>query len=473
MKNIGQNYLSDNLMFKNVINNNNIQNNCANANINNSNTLENNYINNNVEMIKDDKLNFIENLDNNLIYESKNNSIYESKNSENNISKKINYNLINNENYNKLNNINNLGTEINKFNKNLPLINKSQNLNINNNLVNNDFNQYKKNTIIINETSNNNTVINFIEIKNNYESNKINDELINNTQKNINNNIILPNVNQNISNNTLKNNDFWNINISNSKNLIQSEENEEFANVPDDGIINTISTSFSPNKTFSIMNKQENTNRNISSLKNNSYKDLKSDPTLINNNKDNKIITILNKNSKEEDTNNYINKINTYKTTNKLNTSSEDNSKISKFTLLDNFLYGKEFLNSVENKNPNDIFHSSNQLNNIEINADDILKKRNSNMNRSVNNLNLNSDNSNYNYLLDEEIKNENGNIIQRRTTKKLKHKGVPEKGRVSIHNKNEDYIRDYESYNECDLNLSNDLKCGCTGNFEKGCYVF
>ena len=37
-----------------------------------------------------------------------------------------------------------------------------------------DINQFKKNTIIINETSNNNTVINFIEIKNNYDSNKIN-----------------------------------------------------------------------------------------------------------------------------------------------------------------------------------------------------------------------------------------------------------------------------------------------------------
>jgi hypothetical protein len=33
--------------------------------------------------------------------------------------------------------------------------------------------------------------------------------------------------------------------------------------------------------------------------------------------------------------------------------------------------------------------------------------------------------------------------------------------------------MKDYESYEDCTLNLSKDLKCGCTGNLDEGCFIF
>ena len=33
--------------------------------------------------------------------------------------------------------------------------------------------------------------------------------------------------------------------------------------------------------------------------------------------------------------------------------------------------------------------------------------------------------------------------------------------------------MKDYESFDDCALNISKDLKCGCTGNLEEGCLIF
>ena len=177
-----------------------------------------------------------------------------------------------------------------------------------------------------------------------------------------------------------------------------------------------------------------------------------------------------------------INKNITYKTDNSKNlkTFSDNNSKISKLTLLDNFLYGKEFSNS-ENYKSNDFYNSVNQKGNIEINTDENIIHKNSKMVKSVNSINVN-DNSNYNLNLDDEskneniISNENNYTISRRTTRKRKYKAAPEKNRINNNNNNDDGIdlmKEYGSYNDCTLNLQRDLKCGCTGNFDEGCLIF
>jgi len=470
VKGVNQNQLNNinanvnNLNNLKILDNNKIKNQIINSNIKlNNDFINKQYGNNSMEnfgLIEDD--NFVENDNNNLIYESNN------KNFINNMNAK----LINNSNYNKFNNISNMKADFNKYKKNsLPLMNENPNINDNND-INHNLNQFKKNTIIINETSNNNTFINFIEIKNNFQSDKISDEMINNSQKNINTNLnIIPQNNiQNLnSNNT-------NINIIKT-NTIPRDDNEEMTHIPEDGIINTISTTFSPNKTLSIMNNQENLNKNVSAFKSNSYNQS------INNNSANlikdRIKSSFNANSdqmqdKEDESNTYINMNNTFKTTNsnKLKTYSDNNSKNSKLTLLDNFIYGN--LNSEnENKFLNDNINNGNQ----DISNEDFINSSNSKvrgMNRSENNLDLNNNNY-YDYIENSSnrISKESGNVILRRTTKKMKHRGGSDKNKNSSHNQNEEILRDYDFSNICALNSSNDLKCGCTGNAVENCNIF
>jgi hypothetical protein len=232
-------------------------------------------------------------------------------------------------------------------NKNINNNNKSNN---NNNLINKEFNQYKKNTIIINDTSNNNsTVINFIEIKNNYESNK-----------NKNNDNIITNKNQ-----------IWNINISNNNNinLINNEkaEKEYITSIPDDGTVNRISTTLSPNKTITDINSQE----------------------------------ILLKTER-------------------------------------NYIENKESINKI-NGDKNDI---------------EIDLKNNNNIKSEENKLDVNL------------ILNTSRSIIQRRTTKKKGYKGDIDR------NYKIGFIKNYDP-DDCALNLSKDLKCGCSGNVDNVCFIF
>ena len=63
---------------------------------------------------------------------------------------------------------------------------------------------------------------------------------------------------------------------------------------------------------------------------------------------------------------------------------------------------------------------------------------------------------------------NLNKSIIQRRMTKKKRLKG--EKGKYN--NLNICLIKEYEP-DDCALNLSKHLKCGCIGNIENACYIF
>ena len=457
-------YISNNTNIK--INNKNIRYNNENDNIVNA----QNYINPKTDKsnkniyqkfendlnINNQEVNFIENNNNNLIYDSNSNLKNES-------SKKIYKNSINNLNENKYKNINSLG-EINSLKPALSLVKKdSPNIN---NIEGEDFGRYKKNTIIINETSNNNTVINFIEIKNNYDSNQIND---------INDDILDRNC-------RIKSNNYYNIKFPNNNNYIKNElynpdDNDFFSYIPDDGTINSISKTFSPNKTFSMINNQEHLYKTIPNTSN-SFIQFKEN--LLNDNND--IKSSLNEKSglilEKEDDININNHNNTYKTsnTNKIKTFSDNNSKISKLTLLDNFLYGKEFLNSENNKNNNEPFNSL-MGSNYEIHTDNIINNQNKKLeNESIN------DNSNYNYNLEDENKNENnavsnsnGNIILRRTTKKMRHRSGPEKKRTNSNNNDDiiDLMKDYESFDDCALNISKDLKCGCTGNLEEGCLIF
>ena len=480
--NIKKNYKYDNNENRNKSNiyneikkdnNNKYGNKIGNSNnINNKNYIQKNYINNNIiknsQLIQDD---FIENGSNNIIYESNSNTKHI-------LPKKIDSNIINNINDNNYKNINNLGEKINYHKKNHSSLNKNSNMN-NNNIISNDFNQYKKNTIIINETSNNNTVINFIEIKNNYESNKLNDNANNNIENNNNNKYININFSNNDSNKSNK---------KYIKNELKADENDYFP-IPDDGIINSIAHTFSPYKTFSVINNQDkkaNLYNTISDLKkNNSFNKL-----MINSLDDNNDIKLtVNAKSeidKELDININKNSNNTHKSSNINNnkTYSNNKAKISKFTLLDNFLYGKEIFNSDNYKNNNDNYSSINQFKgNNDINT---YEKNNNNI-KNEKMIKKNSKNEFYydnsNCILDEDSKNqnnaitnENGDVILRRTTKKLKHRGGPEKNKINNNYNNNDginFMKDYESYEDCTLNLSKDLKCGCTGNLDEGCYIF
>ena len=398
-------------------------------------------------------INFIENDNNNLIYNSNSNS--------NDFSKQIIANSINNLNENKYNNKNNI-SGINSLKPSLPLV-KKNNQNINNNIIGEDINQFKKNTIIINETSNNNTVINFIEIKNNYDSNKINsinDDIINNHCK------------QN-------NNKYYNINFSNNNNyfkndLTMPDDNDYFTYIPDDGIINSISKTFNPSKTFSIINNQENSYKTLQNSTN-SFNQFIVDNNI---NENNDVKSSLNAKSeplpsKEEDIN--INNNNSYKTSNsnKIKIFSDQHSKISKLTILDNFLYGKEFLNSENNKNNNEYCNSV-IGSNFEMPTHDNINNHNQNNEKNINiydNIisNLEEESKNENNI----VYSENGNVILRRTTKKMKHRGGPEKNKNNINNDVLDFMKDYESYDDCALNISKDLKCGCAGNIRDGCLIF
>ena len=33
--------------------------------------------------------------------------------------------------------------------------------------------------------------------------------------------------------------------------------------------------------------------------------------------------------------------------------------------------------------------------------------------------------------------------------------------------------MKEYGSYDDCALNIPKDLKCGCTGNLDEGCFIF
>ena len=229
--------------------------------------------------------------------------------------------------------------------------------NINENKLNsNEYKKYKNNanTIIINETSNNSTVINFIEIKNNYEPTTKNKDKINNKE---NNNNVISNKNQ-----------IWSINISNNNNIklfSEKDDNDFVTHIPDDGTANRISTTLNPLKTI----------------------------TGINNKKNLKV-------EMEED-------------------------KINEEKINMNIL-------------------TTNNINNISMseNKEDDENKIDVNM-----------------------LLNTNRNKIQRKTTKNRKLRREKNSTNIGI-------IKDFGP-DDCALNITKDLKCGCTGNEDNTCFIF
>ena len=337
-------------------------------NQNNINYLEDksNIIKNQKNEIKN---NVVDNNSNNIIYESNYNKI-----------KDINTDLINNINDDNIKNIQKI-TGKTEIKASTQISQKNQNIKKESNVSNNNCNR-GKNTIIINETSNNNTVINFIEIKNNFGTNNLN----------------------NLSDN----------------------ENE----IPEDGVINKIIETFSPNKTLSGMKKD-----------------------VIDNDDD----FIINKNK-------------TYKGKSAINFEifSETNQKDKKLTLLNNFLYGNDFLNSGNNNN-DDIHRSMNQFNHYNLNEEynfennKIGKEKDGEAKIEVKNSTI------QNKISKDSI---NGNNAPKRVSKKLKYRSGPEKKRLLNNGDNNiDIFKEYKSSN-CTLNMANDLNCGCAG-VNDTCFIF
>ena len=231
--------------------------------------------------------------------------------------------------------------------------------NINENKLNsNEYKKYKNNanTIIINETSNNSTVINFIEIKNNYEPTTKNKDKINNKE---NNNNVISNKNQ-----------IWSINISNNNNIklfSEKDDNDFVTHIPDDGTANRISTTLNPLKTITGMNNKENLKVEM----------------------------------------------------------EEDKVNIEKINMNMNIL-------------------TTNNINNISLseNKEDDENKIDVNM-----------------------LLNTNRNKIQRKTTKNRKLRREKNSTNIGI-------IKDFGP-DDCALNITKDLKCGCTGNEDNTCFIF
>ena len=372
---ISKNKGKDNILINNknnykvnIINELGFQNNINNAN--NINYGVDKYINNvndNNTINRQEKKNNEKNNENNIsnIYKNKNikNGKYKVNlplvkknivNKSKNLNDTNNINLNNNDNIN--NNIkNNKAKENNEKNNKLYTNNNNKlienNLNDNvNKLKNNEYKKIKKNTIIINETSNNSTVINFIEIKNNYEPNSKNN--YNNKENKENDDNITTNKNQ-----------IWNINISNNNNfnlISDKDDNDFFTHIPDDGTVNRISTTLNPHRTIAGINNKENL----------------------------------------------------------LKIETEENDKIN-----------EEKINILTN------------INNISDNKDDEENK------------------IDVNHLI-----NSNRSKIQRKTTKSIIKR---EKNKRNI-----GFIKDFEP-DDCALNLTKDLKCGCTGTIDNTCFVF
>ena len=425
-------------------------NNSNNQNKNNAKTNSNRYNNYNKENNNKDNLKI------NKGDKNKSNANKNGKKTQNNNKMSNKHIKPNNTNSNTSKNINSKKIQdidfLDKDNNNIIYDNKKNtNINTNNNYIQNlplvKKNQ-NSNTIIINETSNNNIEINFIEIKNNYDSNKLN---------NINdiNHEIITNKNSNSSKNT---SNYININFSNNNNSNisnnLSDENEVFTHIPDDGRINSISQTFHPNKTLSLINNQDNFYKTITNINNNSCNQfLRNDNNnLISHNKS--CSNIKSKYKIKEETlpgnNNKGNEfyINTHQSVNSINLkiNSDNDSRINKLTLLDNFLYGKEFLNP-DNSNKKE----------IDLVSNDINKEGKKNKNK----LGVHEDNKNG---------EENNSVILRRLTKKRKNR-EPEKTRSS-NNNTIDFLKEYETYDECSFNIPKDIRCGC-GNLDEGCNIF
>ena len=305
---------------------------------------------------------------NNLIYDNNYNKI-----------KNINTNLINNINEDNIKNIKKItgkseikaNTQISQKNKNISKeTNKSNNCN------------RGKNTIIINETSNNNTVINFIEIKNNFDTN--------------------------------------------NSNNISDNENE----IPEDGVINKLMETCDPNKTLSRMNK----------------KDIDND-LLINKNKTYKGKSVVD-----------------------FDIFSGTNPKDIKLTLLNNYLYGSDSLNpgNINTNENNDFHHSVDQLNHCKLDDENIYGEK------IEKEKDINIKKKDYKIQNKNNKDNMNENNIQKKSIKKLKYRGGPEKKKNKYNgdNNNIELLKEYKSSNNCSLNMSNNLNCGCAG-INEGCFIF
>ena len=82
---------------------------------------------------------------------------------------------------------------------------------------------------------------------------------------------------------------------------------------------------------------------------------------------------------------------------------------------------------------------------------------------------NCNNDNYKSENKLDVNLfLNSSRSIIQRRTTKKKKYKGDSDKN----HKGPIGFIRNYDP-DDCALNFSKDLRCGCSGEVDNVCFIF
>ena len=60
-----------------------------------------------------------------------------------------------------------------------------------------------------------------------------------------------------------------------------------------------------------------------------------------------------------------------------------------------------------------------------------------------------------------------------KRTIKKMKYKSGPDKIRNYNNNENNlDLLQEFRTNNNCTLNMSNDLNCGCAG-IDNKCFIF
>ena len=168
-----------------------------------------------------------------------------------------------------------------------------------------------------------------------------------------------------------------------------------------------------------------------------------------------------------------INKNRTYKGKTAVNFdifSGTTNSKDIKLTLLNNYLYGSDSLNSgnINKEENNDFHHSVEQLNHCKLDDENIYGD---NIEKDKE-INIKEKNYNIQNKISKDNTNENNN--QKKDAKKLKNRGGPEKKKNKYNGdkNNIELYKDYKSSNNCSLNMSNNLNCGCAG-INEGCFIF
>ena len=375
---------------------------------------------------------------------SNNSSVYEKKkisqkrnsfnknnnsNNPNNINNAMNTNLLEGDNSKVYNNTNFYISKANKENTNTKniMINRNENKIINNNLIEKNNNKIINN---ITDEKNKNIIFNKKKGIGKYKTN-------------------LPLVNKNQKTNNITNN-------------IPKDKYEKNTNTI---IINELSNNKTVINIIGIKNdyKEEEAktqNKELNKINN----DMKNQNQIFNINisNHNKINLINN----EKEATEYITKIPDDGTINPISSTFCVNNTIADINNINNNINDKSFKNisyiknkeNIDNNNMKETLKENNNIN--PINTDEKNNESDNEGNIKQNNIRIDDENNiDVNLILSNNYKNR----IQRMTTRKRNNRNI---------NGNHGFFKEIEA-NDCTLDFTKDMKCGCSGGAMTGCNIF